>query len=365
MNTVPDYLAQRADVEGESYRTFQRKFLNAVLIGVAAITATFVAADWLDLNHLGPVQLRATEIYVLFNLALLALNRKQRMYVPVATSVVVISFGLITSALLFVPGDELRAVWYFMAIAGTYILLGRVPGLLSTVASVATIAVVNPRLQLPFSALAVTTITLSLLSSSLFFFVFASYARSLYRQAQESRAHLLELSMYDPLTHLPNRRLLVERLQRAVLECRRNGRLGALMFLDLDRFKDVNDTLGHDIGDLLLIEVSRRLQACVREVDTVARLGGDEFIVLLPSLATEPEGALGAAKIVGTKILEALNDPYQLGAHRCLSTPSIGLTVFSGAAADDAQVIFKRADTAMYQAKAAGRNCVHTLLAAP
>ncbi len=361
---MPDGLARLADREGESYRAFQRNFLNAVLIGVAAITATFVAADWLDLNHLGSVQLRATEIYVLFNLALLVLNRDQRMYVPVTASVVVISFGLITSALLFVPGDELRVVWYFMAIAGTYILLGRVPGLLSTVASIATIVVVNPRLQLPFSPLAVTTITLSLLSSSLFFFVFASYARSLYQRAQESRAHLLELSMYDPLTRLPNRRLLVERLQRAMVECRRNGRLGALMFLDLDRFKDVNDSLGHDTGDMLLMEVSRRLQACVREMDTVARMGGDEFIVLLPLLAAEHEGALRAAKLVGTKILEALNEPYQLGAHRCLSTPSIGLTVFSRTA-DDAETIFKRADTAMYQAKAAGCNRVHTLLAAP
>jgi diguanylate cyclase (GGDEF)-like protein len=364
MKTMPDVLARFADFEGVSFRAFQRKVLNAVLIGVAVIAATFVAADWLGLNHLGTVQLRATQIYVLFNLALLALNHDPRMYLPVATSVFVISFGLITSALLFVPGDELRVVWYFLAIAGTYILLGRVPGFLATVATIATIVVANPRLQLPFSALAVTTITLSLLSSSLFFFVFASYARTLYQRAQESRAHLLELSMYDPLTHLPNRRLLVERLQRAMVECRRNGRLGALMFLDLDRFKDVNDSLGHDAGDMLLIEVSRRLQACVREMDTVARMGGDEFIVLLPMLATEREAALRAAKIVGTKILEALNEPYQLGAHRCLSTPSIGLTVFSGAA-DDAQAVFKRADTAMYQAKAAGCNCVHTLLAAP
>ena len=133
------------------------------------------------------------------------------------------------------------------------------------------------------------------------------------------------------------------------------------MFLDLDRFKEINDTLGHDVGDLLLIEVSRRLQSCVRETDTVARMGGDEFIVLLPSLASQADAALLTAKKVGAKILETLNEPYELGAHRCLSTPSIGLTVFAGDA-QDVEAIFKRADTAMYQAKGAGRNSVRTLV---
>ena len=322
MNATLDIPARPVDTEGDSYRAFQRKFLNAVLIGVTAITATFVAADWLELNHLGDVQLRATEIYCLFNLALLALNRDQRMYFPVTVSLVLISFSLVTSALLFVPGDELRVVWYFMAIGGVYIMLGRVPGFLFTVATVATIIVVNPGLPLPYTALAVMTITLSLRSSSLFFFVYTTYAHSLYR------------------------------------------RLEALMFLDMDRFKEVNDTLGHDIGDLLLIEVSHRLQSCVREMDTVARMGGDEFIVLLPSITTDLDATLRAAKKVSAKILDALNEPYQLGAHTFLSTPSIGLTVFSGES-NDPETIFKRADAAMYQAKAAGRNCVQTRLSVP
>jgi|GEM_PF-831558 len=360
MSVTLDTRVSAVDTLGDSYRAFQRKFLHAVLIGVTVITATFVAADWLELNHLGDVQLRATEIYCLFNLALLVLNRDQRMYFPVTVSLVLISFTLITSALLFVPGDELRVVWYFMAIGGVYIMLGRVPGFLFTVTTVATIVVVNPGLPLPYTALAVMTITLSLLSSSLFFFVYTTYAYSLYRRLEQSNAHLTELSMHDPLTRLPNRRLLIERLQRAVIEGRRNSRLGALMFLDMDRFKEVNDTLGHDIGDLLLIEVSHRLQSCVREMDTVARMGGDEFIVLLPSITTDLDATLRAAKKVSSKILEALNEPYQLGAHTVLSTPSIGLTVFSGES-NDPETIFKCADAAMYQAKAAGRNCVQRI----
>ena len=170
--------------------------------------------------------------------------------------------------------------------------------------------------------------------------------------------------MHDPLTRLPNRRLLVERLQRAIIEGRRNNRLGALMFLDMDRFKEVNDTLGHDIGDMLLVEISRRLQSCVREMDTVARMGGDEFIVLLPSITADLDTALRSAKKIGAKILDALNEPYQLGSHTLLNTPSIGLTVFSGES-NDPETIFKCADAAMYQAKAAGRNCVQTRLAVP
>ncbi len=345
----------------DSYRAFQRKTLNAALIGLTALAGLFLAADGLNLNHLGTVQLQATAVFILLNLTLLVFNRDPRRYIIVAGAALLISFALITSALLFVPGDELRLVWYFMAISGSYLLLGRVTGMVLTVATVATVLVANPGLPVPFSRLAMTTITLSLVSSSVFFFAFTTYAGSLYRRLQESNSNLVQLSMCDALTRLPNRRLLVERLQRAVVDGRRSGRIGALMFLDLDRFKEINDTLGHDVGDLLLIEVSRRLQSCVRETDTVARMGGDEFIVLLPSLASQADAALLTAKKVGAKILETLNEPYELGAHRCLSTPSIGLTVFAGDA-QDVEAIFKRADTAMYQAKGAGRNSVRTLV---
>lgn len=181
------------------------------------------------------------------------------------------------------------------------------------------------------------------------------------RDISERRAIEAEykrLALYDPLTGLPNRRLLVDRLQRAITQNRRNDECGALMFLDMDHFKQINDRLGHEFGDMLLVEVGRRLCLCMRETDTVARLGGDEFIVMLTELPAKHEVALGDAEQVANKILDALNQPYQLGPHLYDSTPSIGLTLFGGDVVETVEAIIKRADAAMYEAKTGGRNCL-------
>ncbi|MGB2832543.1 MAG: EAL domain-containing protein, partial [Methylotenera sp.] len=163
------------------------------------------------------------------------------------------------------------------------------------------------------------------------------------------------LAFYDPLTNLANRRLLLDRLNHALITSTRSGKDGALLFLDLDHFKSLNDTLGHDMGDLLLKEVAKRLTDCVREDDTVARLGGDEFVVLLENLSEKPLEAAAQTEAIGTKILTALNQPYQLGLHEHHSTPSIGIALFSDhqQSQDD---LLKHADIAMYQAKKSGRN---------
>ena len=171
----------------------------------------------------------------------------------------------------------------------------------------------------------------------------------------EAEAEIHRLAFYDPLTQLPNRRLLLDRLQQAITASARSGRQGALLFIDLDNFKTLNDTLGHDKGDLLLQQVAERLRTSVRECDSVARLGGDEFVVMLEGLGVEPEKAGPQAKMVGEKILAALNRPYLLGEHKHHSTPSIGVTVF-GESHDSVEELLKRADFAMYQSKAAGRN---------
>jgi diguanylate cyclase (GGDEF)-like protein/PAS domain S-box-containing protein len=166
-----------------------------------------------------------------------------------------------------------------------------------------------------------------------------------------------QLAFYDPLTGLPNRRLLLDRLRQAMASSTRSERYGALLFLDLDNFKTLNDTLGHDIGDLLLQQVAQRLATCVREGDTVARLGGDEFVVMLEDLSENMQEAATQTETVGEKILAALNQPYQLANHRHHSTPSIGVTLFTDhqGTIDD---LLKRADMAMYQAKASGRNAL-------
>ena len=168
------------------------------------------------------------------------------------------------------------------------------------------------------------------------------------------------LAFYDSLTNLPNRRLLLERLKQAVATSRREGNGGALLFIDMDNFKTLNDSLGHDVGDLLLQQVTNRLVACVRSGDTVARLGGDEFVVLLESLSGDSTEAATQAQIVGENVMEALSLPYSLNGYRHTGTASIGVTLFCNSGQDSRSIddLFKQADLALYQAKGSGRNAL-------
>ncbi len=181
-----------------------------------------------------------------------------------------------------------------------------------------------------------------------------AFSRDITRRKQAEEEIQL-LAFYDPLTRLPNRRLLMDRLQHAMASSMRSRQNGALLFIDLDHFKTLNDTLGHDTGDLLLQDVAQRLQDCVRQDDTVARLGGDEFVVMLENLSENVLEAAAQTENIGEKILAALNAPYQLNQHESRSSPSIGATLFGGRqqAIDE---LLKQADIAMYQAKKSGRN---------
>ncbi|HEY0665037.1 MAG TPA: EAL domain-containing protein [Gallionella sp.] len=165
------------------------------------------------------------------------------------------------------------------------------------------------------------------------------------------------LAFYDPLTRLPNRRLLRDRLRQAMATSVRNHQSGALLIIDLDNFKLLNDTLGHDKGDLLLQQVSQRLAFCVRDGDTVARLGGDEFVVMLEDLSGSIREAASQAEATGEKILDALNQKYQLGDQKYHSTPSIGVALFGGHQ-QSIDELLKQAELAMYQAKGSGRNAL-------
>lgn len=177
---------------------------------------------------------------------------------------------------------------------------------------------------------------------------------SKHKKAEEEIHHL---AFYDPLTDLPNRRLMLERLRQAMAIGARSEQHGAVLFIDLDNFKTINDTKGHDIGDKLLVEVAKRLGSCVRDGDTVARLGGDEFVIVLETLSPNADEAAAQAVIVAEKIHSALNQPYQLDEHNYHSTPSIGIILFFGHQ-DSLDDLLKHADTAMYQAKLAGRNAI-------
>ncbi|ABM57111.1 putative bifunctional diguanylate cyclase/phosphodiesterase [Verminephrobacter eiseniae] len=172
---------------------------------------------------------------------------------------------------------------------------------------------------------------------------------------KQAEGQIERLAFYDALTGLPNRRLLLDRLQHATVAVTRSNTQGALLFIDLDNFKSLNDTLGHDAGDHLLQQAAQRLKACVREVDTVARFGGDEFVVLLAGLSAAAAQASAEAAQVAKHIAASLGQPYALGGAVHHSTPSIGIALF-GPQACRVDELLKQADLAMYQAKAAGRN---------
>ncbi len=171
------------------------------------------------------------------------------------------------------------------------------------------------------------------------------------RKIMEDR--LVHLAQYDVLTDLPNRALFSDRLRHAITQANRDMTRMALMFIDLDKFKPVNDTFGHHVGDLLLIAVARRLEECIRESDTVGRIGGDEFVVLLPTIKEIPD-----ALVVAEKIRHALNRPFELPGYQCLNiSSSSGVAIYPDHGTDDIDLT-KNADDAMYQAKELGRNLV-------
>jgi diguanylate cyclase (GGDEF)-like protein/PAS domain S-box-containing protein len=172
----------------------------------------------------------------------------------------------------------------------------------------------------------------------------------------EAQSQIYTLAFYDPLTQLPNRRLMLDRLEQALHASTRHSRKNALLFIDLDNFRTLNDTLGHHLGDLLLAQVAQRLKSCMREGDTVARLGSDEFVVLLENLSEDELEAATQAETVAASAFAVFQQDFQLDglAHHC--TPSIGISLFGGKVLESSDQPLKRAELAMFQAKAAGRN---------
>jgi diguanylate cyclase (GGDEF)-like protein len=183
-------------------------------------------------------------------------------------------------------------------------------------------------------------------------------------ERKKMEREIRQLAFYDDLTKLPNRRLLDDRLGQAMSASKRTGFYGAVIFLDLDNFKPLNDTHGHEVGDLLLIEAAFRLRGCIRGMDTVARFGGDEFVVVLSELDTDKSRSAEQARIVAEKIRSALSAPYRLTIrhrgrpdimveHHC--TVSMGVVLFVNHECNQTDIL-KSADVAMYQAKESGRN---------
>lgn len=177
------------------------------------------------------------------------------------------------------------------------------------------------------------------------------------RKQQEAQIH--HLAYFDSLTDLPNRSLFLDRLNQVQSKSLRHNTLSALLFLDLDRFKNINDSLGHDVGDELLIIVAKRLKEMMRDEDTVARLGGDEFVIILNELAIDSEAAALNAQRITTRILEIMAKPFYIGQHTLHISASVGIRLFPDDDDNDIKNIVKQADTALYRAKSNGKNTFH------
>lgn len=174
--------------------------------------------------------------------------------------------------------------------------------------------------------------------------------RLLYMQLEKSNQALEFLALHDGLTGLPNRRLLLDRLSSAIAHAHRNRDMMAVMYMDLDQFKEINDTLGHDAGDALLTEVGKRLAGAVRQADTVARLGGDEFMIVLSELTDSDD-----IRVLATKIISVVGQPYCLNGAEVVMTASIGVSIYP-THGETNEILIKRADVALYEAKHSGRN---------
>ncbi len=177
-------------------------------------------------------------------------------------------------------------------------------------------------------------------------------------ERKQTEQKLNNLAFFDELTQLPNRRLLQSRLKVTIANAKRHNHIGALLFLDLDRFKNINDSLGHSVGDQLLQEVSRRLLACLREEDTAARIGGDEFVIMLPELADQPDNAQFLVQQLVNRIQQQFIQAFSIDQFEFFITASIGISLFP-VDSTDAQALIQQADTAMYRAKESGRNNFH------
>ncbi|WP_130483828.1 GGDEF domain-containing protein [Sphaerotilus mobilis] len=283
---------------------------------------------------------------------LLVLRGRSRLYAEVTIAFFTASIAMFTSALLQVPENELRVLWFYTSIPSAYILMGTRFGLLATASLVVGFAVINPWLAVPYSRHAVVSGLVVMVFLGFFFHVHVDRSLAYFQRMRDSNERLRELSQHDVLTGVLNARAYYEQADRLILASRRVGQPCSVLFIDLDHFKWINDSHGHATGDVVLRSVAERMLATMRRSDLIGRIGGEEFSVLMPH--TDVAQALVLAEKLRAAV-EALMPTVSGRPLRITTSIGVASSHEGDAGIFDVQ---QRADRAMYQAKAQGRNRV-------
>lgn len=339
--------------EAEEYLAFKYTFGVMMMWSVLPLLVLFIIGDWSGTNRIGAHGTTVRIYFVMSCLLIWVLRGRKQWFVPVTWAFAGVSYLAFISAFMFVPTDELRVVWFYSLVAGTYILLGQQAGMLFTAASIAAVALGNPYQAIPLSVRTMGTFVTSLVSLSVIFHVFSHRTVAFYSAMLRSNERWRHLSDHDALTGVLNARGFAEACERLIRLGERRETPYAVLFIDLDHFKRVNDRFGHDAGDNVLRVVANSLRTRLRQSDLVGRVGGEEFVAFLPD--TDAQGALQLAESLRQDIQAC--HPRVSDACELEITASIGVaTCLPGQVELDP--LQRQADMAMYRAKALGRNRV-------
>lgn len=339
--------------ESEEYFKFRFQFLLANIWIAAIITALLIVMEWLGLNSIGSPDVQVMQFFTVASMLFIVLLRghKERFY-PIALMYAVCCYIEDMSALLFVPQDEFRVIWFYIYFAGTYIILGQAAGVIVTVICIPSIVIANTYLAQPYSPNAMATMVTSLLLTSVICYAYTSRSVSFFRRMNDANALLRVQAARDPLTGIMNARAYYAATEQLIHLGLRTGEPFSVLFVDLDHFKSINDRYGHEAGDAVLKAVAACLAENARDCDVLGRIGGEEFSLFLPNTD------LAGAEVVAEKLRAAIEGlTPTAGEIRLKVTASIGVARNQPEHRSIAD-IQRLADQAMYLAKKQGRNRV-------
>ncbi len=341
--------------ESEEYLEFRYKFLIVLMLAAAFLTGLFIVGTLSQINPIGWAHGRMMLIFTSTTLVLWWLLRgSPNRFKSIGWIYECLCMLENTSALVFVPVDELRIMWFFSNIPCVFILLGQRAGWAITTVTIVGIALGNSHLEQPYSSNAMATGILALLYFAVAFHVYVDRSISYFKRMRDYNLQLVDLASHDPLTKALNAGAYYRACDQLIHASQRSNQPFAVLFIDLDHFKSINDTYGHAVGDDVLRAVAQTLKDTVRRSDLVGRIGGEEFSVFLPNTQLQ-----GAQQLAETLRVAIENIDIQVEGVRLKITASIGVAAKTFAQ-ESMQVIQQHADQAMYEAKRGGRNRVST-----